>query len=119
MAVELRIGLPSIDEPGFNLKFVGWKPLHANAVEEPRSIGRHIGRLISPVVIIVVTEQTDVRDENSRVYVEPMLNVEVIPAVCFRHILVSVLQIPLADSAGISPGRTGGRAGVVAWCRGG
>src|ERR1035438_8445858 len=115
MAVELRVGLPSVDEPGFDLQLGGRKPLRAHAVEKPGSVGRHIGRLISPVVIIVVTEQADVRDEDSSIDIEPVLNIEVIPAVCFRHVLISTLEIPLANSADISRETAAGcRTGVVA-----
>src|SRR5579872_503375 len=48
-----------------------------------------------------------------------MLNVEVIPAVGFGHILVSILEVPLADSACISCRGASGRAGVIARRRGG
>ena len=105
VAVVLRIGLPSVDEPGFDFQLVGGEPLNAHAVEEPRRIGGNIGRLIGPVIEIVVAEQADVRHEDSGVDIEPVVNVEVISAVSFRNILVSTLQVPLADSAGI-PGAT-------------
>src|SRR5215469_9678924 len=102
MAVELRVRLPSVDEPRFDLQLVGREPLRTNAVKEPWGIGRHIGGLISPVIEIVITEETDVRHEDPRIDVEPMLNVEVIPAPSFRYILVSVLEVPLTDTARIS-----------------
>src|ERR1022692_2984823 len=114
MAIELRVGLPSVDEPRFDLQLVGWEPLHAHAVKEPGRIGRHIRGLIGPIIVIVVTEETDVRHEDSCVDIESVLHVEVIPAVGFGYILVSILEIPLADSAGSSVTRAGCRACVVA-----
>ena len=71
MAVELGVRLPSVDEPRLDLQLVGREPLDAHAVEEPGRVRRNIGRLVSPVVEVVVAEQADVRHENSRVDVEP------------------------------------------------
>src|ERR1022692_3398342 len=115
MAVKLGIGLPPIDYPRLNLEFVRREPLNAQAIEEPWSVGRHIGRLISPVVVIVVTEQTDVRDKNPGIDVEAVLNVEVISSPCFRNIFVGILEIPLAAPAGVPTRRAGCGATVVAW----
>src|SRR5579859_6823887 len=39
LAVEFRIGLPAVDEPGFDLQILSRPPLHAQAVEEPRRVG--------------------------------------------------------------------------------
>src|ERR1700735_4024034 len=67
VSVELGVGLPSVDEPGLDLNLVRGEPLNADPIEEPRRVGRHIRRLIGPVVEIVVTEEADVRHENTRV----------------------------------------------------
>src|SRR5215472_14283058 len=88
LAAIAAIGLPAVDDPGFNLQLVGRKPLDADAVEEPRGIRRYIGRLVGPVVEVVVTEKTDVRNENARVDIEPVVYVEVIAAVGLRDVLV-------------------------------
>ena len=38
LAAVSAIGLPAIDDPGFNLQLIGRKPLDTYAVKEPRSI---------------------------------------------------------------------------------
>src|SRR5579862_4911187 len=70
--VESSVGLPSVDVPIFDLQFIRRKYLHAQAVEKPRSVGGNIGRLVCPVVKIVVAEEADVRHEDSSVDVDSM-----------------------------------------------
>ncbi len=65
LAVVLAIRLPSVDQPGFELQLIGREPLDAEAVEEPGSVGRHVGRLIRPVIEAVVTEQSDIGHEDA------------------------------------------------------
>src|SRR5271170_2904127 len=113
MTVVLGIGLPAIDNPWFDLQLVRGKPLDAEAVKEPRRVRRHIRRLINPIIEIVVTEQADVRDENTGVDVQPVLDVKVVPSVRFRDVLIRILEIPLTDSARISRPIARGRTGVV------
>src|SRR5262249_37657541 len=83
LAAQPAVGLPSVDDPRLDLKLVRGKPLDPDAVEEPGRVGRHIGRLIGPVVKVVVAEQANVRDENSCVKIEAMVHVEVITCVGF------------------------------------
>src|ERR1700730_12180289 len=108
MAIELRIRLPSVDDPGLNFQFVSGKPLNANPIEKPWSVGRHKRWLIGPVVEIVITEEPDVRHEDSSVDVKPVIYVEMVTAPGFRDVFVSIAKIPLADSG----------ATIVARCRG-
>ena len=35
MPVELGVGLPAVDEPGFDLQILGGPPLNASPIEEP------------------------------------------------------------------------------------
>src|SRR5579863_9466590 len=110
MAVEFRVGLPAVDKPRLNLEFVRREPLNANAIEKPRSIGRDVGRLVGPIVKIVVAEKSDVRNEYAGVNVEAMIHVEVIPAVGFGKISVRVVEFPLADTgASVVPRGSGGK----------
>src|ERR1700678_2469435 len=88
LAVELGIGLPAIDEPGLDLQSLCRPPLDAKSVEEPRSIRRHEGGLVGPVIIVVIAEQADVRDENAHVDIEAVVHVEVIPGIRLREISV-------------------------------
>src|ERR1700730_11468917 len=64
-AAQSAIRLPSVNDPGFNLQFVGGEPLDPHTIEKPRCVGGNIGRLVSPVIEIVVTKETDVGNENS------------------------------------------------------
>src|SRR5215472_5808982 len=105
LAAQPAVGLPSVNDPGLDLKLVRGKPLDPDAVEEPGCVGRDIRRLIGPVVKVVVTEQANVRDENSRVKIEPMVHIEVITCVGFGYILIRSAEIPLPAP----------RAGIVAW----
>ena len=109
MAVELVIRLPPVNKPRFDFQLLGREILDAQAVEEPRRVGRHEGRLVSPVVEIVIAEQADVRHEDSGVDVQSVCHVEVVAAVRLRNVPVSIADIPLAD-----PG-----AAIAARCRGG
>src|SRR5579864_311454 len=106
MAVVLGVGLPSVDEPGLYFQLIGWKPLNAHAVEKPRRVRRHIGRLVSPVIEIIVTEQADIRHEDSCVDIESVIDVEVVPAIRLGNVLVSATEVPLANP----------EAGVIARC---
>src|SRR5262249_51402335 len=64
LAAQPAVGLPSVDDPRLDLQLVRGEPLDPDAVEEPGRVGRNIGRLISPVVKVVVAEQADVGNEN-------------------------------------------------------
>src|SRR5208282_3977197 len=93
------IGLPSVDEPRLNLQFVGGKPLDPDTIEEPGCVRRYIRRLISPVIEVPVAE-------DSRVDVETMVHVEVVPAVGFTKVLIRATKVPLtASHAAVIPGR--------------
>src|SRR5271156_2583805 len=98
MAVGLGVGLPAVYVPRFDFQLVSGEPLNAYAVEEPRRVRRHVRRLISPIVKMVVTEQANVGHENSSVDVQPVLNIKVVTAVGFRDVAVSVAKIPLANA---------------------
>src|ERR1700730_6488735 len=79
------------------------KDLHTKTSEKPRGVGRNIGRLIGPVVELVVTEEADIRHENTGIDVDSVESIKMIPAVRFRQITVGVVQVPLPTC----------RAGVV------
>src|SRR6202140_2068991 len=81
----------------------GGKYLDSKANEKPRCVGRNVGRLIGPIVELVVTEEADIRHEDSGVDVDSVERVEVISTVRFREITVGVVQVPLPTC----------RAGVV------
>src|ERR1700730_2157403 len=97
MTVELGIGLPTVDDPRLNLQLVGREPLNPHAVEEPRCVRGNKRGLVRPVVVVVITEETYIRHEDSRVDVKPMVRVEVVPAPRFREVFVSMVEVPLAD----------------------
>jgi hypothetical protein len=80
--------LPSIDDPRLNFQFVGGEPLDAQPIKKPGRIGRYVRRLVGPVIEVVVTEETDVGNEDTRVHVEPVVHIEVVAAVGFSKILV-------------------------------
>src|SRR5579864_5952949 len=88
LAAHSPVGLPAVDNPGFDLQFVSGEPLNSQSVEEPWRVRGHVGGLICPVVEVVVTEEPNVRNENSGVNIEPMVHVEVIPCIGFRKVLV-------------------------------
>src|ERR1022692_1610504 len=98
MAIELVIRLPSVDNPRLNLQLVSGEPLDAQSIEEPRRVGGHERRLIGPVVEVVIAEQANVRDEDSGVDVEPVVDVEVVPAPGLGNVFISVADVPLANS---------------------
>src|ERR1700682_637824 len=106
-AAEPAIGLPSVDDPRLNLQFVGRKPLNSHPVKEPGSVGRHIRWLVSPVIEVVVAEQSNVGHENSRIQIEAVVHIPVVASVCLGHVLIRTAKIPLSPS----------RAGVIAWRR--
>ena len=64
-------------------------------IEEPWSVGGNIGRLIRPVVEVVVAEQANVRQENSGVDVNAVQRIDVVTAVGFCQIAVGSIDIPL------------------------
>src|ERR1700732_3848597 len=81
------------------------KDLNSKTSEKPRSVGRNIGRLIGPVVELVVTEQPDIRHEDAGIDVDSVERVEMISAVRFRQITVGIVQVPLPTCrAGVVPG---------------
>src|SRR5258707_541026 len=102
--VKSTVRLPSVGEPRLNLQVFCRENLHAHAVEEPWRIRRNVGRLIRPVVELVVTEKPDVGHEDPRIDVDPMQCVEVVAAVSLRYIPVRIVELPL----------TARRAGIVA-----
>src|ERR1700730_7507433 len=78
--------------------------LNSKASEKPRSVGRNIGRLIRPIVELVVTEETDIRHEDTGINIDSVQGVEMISTVRFRQITVGIVQIPLpACRAGVVP----------------
>src|SRR4029077_1406031 len=98
------VRLPSVDEPWFDLQVFRWKNLYAHTIKKPGSIRRHIRRLISPIIEVVVAEKPDVGHKDSRVHVDPIQYVEVISTVCFRYVAVRIGEVPLAMSgAGVIP----------------
>ena len=106
VTVELRVGLPSVDEPRFNLQLVGRKPLDSDTVKEPRRVRRYKRRLVGPVVEIVVAKEPNIGHKNSGVDVQPMVHVEVVPTPPLGEMPVRVVQVPLSYSrAGIISGR--------------
>ena len=96
VAVVSAIGLPAVDDPGFDLQLVCHEVLDTDAVEEPGCVGRHIRRLVGPVVEVVVTEEADVGNEDAGVHVQAVTYIPVIAAPRLREVLVGVFQIPLA-----------------------
>ena len=83
------------------------KDLDADSIKEPRCVRRNIRRLVGPVIEVVVAEQADIGDEDSRVHVDSMQGIEVVSAICFGEIAVSICKVPLAARW----------AGVVTWRR--
>src|SRR6266436_1942787 len=93
--VKSTVRLPSVGEPRLDLQVFCRENLHAHAVEEPWRIRRNVGRLIRPVVELVVTEKPDVGHEDPRIHVDSMQGVEVVAAVGLRNIAVRIVQLPL------------------------
>lgn len=106
--VEFTVRLPTIDEPRFDLEFIGGKPLNPRPVKVPWCIRRNIRWLITPVIKVIVAKQTNVRQKEPRLNVDTMLHVHVVSTPGFSDVAVSVGEIPLAY----------GRTGVVPRCRG-
>src|SRR5262249_22293133 len=96
--VELPVRLPAIHDPGLDLELVAREHLDSNAVEVPRSVRRHIGWLVRPVVEIVVAEQSDVRHEDTGVQIDPVPGVPVISAVRLGDVAIGVRQVPLSPA---------------------
>src|ERR1700676_396748 len=71
------------------------KDLDSKAREKPWGVGRNVGRLIGPIIELVVTEQTDIRHEDTGINVDSVESIKVISTVCFRQITVRVIQVPL------------------------
>src|SRR5271154_6449671 len=109
MTVVLGVGLPSVNEPRLDFQLSRGEPLNAHTVEEPGCIRRHIRRLVSPIIVIIVTEQANIRHEDSRVDIESVIDIEVVSAERLRNVLVCATEVPLANP----------EAGVIAWCSGG
>src|ERR1700730_9084332 len=83
------------------------KDLDSKAGEKPRSVRRNIRRLVSPIVKLVVSEETDIRHEDTGIGVDSVEGIEMISTVCFGEIAVRVIQIPLpARRASVVPGRS-------------
>ena len=78
LAVVTRIRLPAVNDPRFDLQLGCREILDAKAVEKPRRVRGYEGRLISPIVKIVVAKQADIGNKNSGVYVQPMSYIPVI-----------------------------------------
>src|ERR1700682_3834143 len=90
--IELAIRLPTIYEPGFNLQLIAGEDLDAHSVEEPRGVGRHERRLIGPVIEVVEAPKSDVRQEDSRINIDAMHLVDVIPTISLRDVTIGVVQ---------------------------
>src|SRR6266849_5349547 len=90
--VELAIRLPTIDEPRFDLQLIAGKNLDAHSVEEPRSVGRNERRLVSPIIEVIETPKSDVRQKYSRINVDAMHLVYVITTVSLRDVAISVIK---------------------------
>src|SRR5208282_4155935 len=101
------IRLPSIDEPRLDFQVGSGENLHSQSLKKPWRIARDIGRLISPVIGVLITEQTDVRQENSCVDVDSVQSVDVVAAIGLCDIAIGSVEVPLALR----------RAGIVAWRR--
>src|SRR5262249_21776338 len=113
VAVGFVVGLPAVDDPGFDLQLICREPLDAHSIEEPRCVRRNKGWLIGPVIEVVVAEQPDIGNENSRIDVEAVVHVEVVSAVRFRKILVSSDDVPLSNAgAGVVARRGYGKESV-------
>ena len=115
MAVVSVIRLPAVNDPRFDLKLLRGKHLDAQSIEEPRSVGGHVRRLVGPIVKVVVAEQTNVGDENSRIDVHSAgaEEIEVVPTPGLRNIFVGASNVPLADSgAGVIARGGGGKQSI-------
>src|SRR5208283_3556103 len=106
------VGLPSVDDPRLDLQVGTGKYLDSHTFKKPWRIGRNVRRLIRPVVVVVITEQADVRHENSGVDVDPVQHVEVITAVGFCQVAIGISDIPL--SLGVTWVIAHGRRGIHA-----
>src|SRR5215469_4672641 len=112
MAVVAGVSLPSIDEPRFDLQFVGGEPLQAHAVEIPGSVGGYKGGLIGPVVEVIEAEQADIGGEDSGVQVEPVIHVEMVASPSLGNVAVGLVEGPLSDARAAGAGVVArGRAG--------
>src|SRR5260370_22828022 len=85
VSIEPGVGLPAVDEPRLDLQRIGGEPLDSQSIEEPGRVGRNEGRLVSPVVEIVVAEEADVRDENAGIDSQPVGHIEMIAGIRFRN----------------------------------
>jgi hypothetical protein len=91
---------PSKRVPGLvsncvDLQSIGREDLNTSAIEEPRRIVRSIGRLIGPVLEVVVGEQADIGHEDAHVEVDAVQAIPVIAGVGFVQITIDCLQIEL------------------------
>src|ERR1700730_5943324 len=72
-----------------------WEDLDSKAGEKPGRVGRNIGRLIGPIIELVVAEEADIRQEDTGIDIYAVQSIEVVAGVGFREIAVRVVQIPL------------------------
>src|SRR6476661_5654438 len=79
--------------------------LNPHTIEEPWSVRRHIGGLVSPVIEVVVAEETDVRHKNPGVDVDSVKCIDVVSTVCLGDVPVRLVQVPLPAA----------RAGIIAF----
>ena len=90
------VRLPTIDEPGLDFEMLSRENLHAYAIEEPRRVRRDVRGLIGPIVEVVIAEQAYVGHEDSRIHVDPMQDIEVVSAVRFGYVAISISKLPLS-----------------------
>jgi hypothetical protein len=83
--------LPLFDKPRFNLQMSRGKNLNSQTIKEPRRVGRNIRWLVRPIIKVVIAEQTYVQHENSSVDIDSVQGIDVVAAVRFRDIAVSIL----------------------------
>src|SRR5580658_6065602 len=112
MAVVAGIRLPAIDDPWLDLQLCRREVLDAKAIEKPRCIRRNKRGLISPIIEVVITKQSNIRNEDTRVDVQAVGNIPVISAPSLGNVPVSIGQVPLTAvyAAVIARGRGGEQA---------
>src|ERR1700716_964022 len=89
-AIEAPVGLPSIDDPGFNLQLLSGEHLDAHAGKKPRRVRRNVRRLVRPVIKVVKAEQAYVRQEDAGINVDPMQGIKVIASIGLVDIPVGI-----------------------------
>src|ERR1700743_3309685 len=93
LAIRPAIGLPAIDEPWLNLQLVCGKPLYPQPIEEPRCIRRNKRRLVGPIIKIVITEESDVRNKDAGIHVQSVIHIKVISTPGLRDIAISIGEV--------------------------